>query len=127
MYQINNLGVDKNIVMMYYNTCVKSMLIYAINVWYSMLSKKSRNQIEKPRRKANMIAQFRGASEIKSFDEKLMVSFVDKVLLDDTHPLHTMLSVSRSGKLLHLYCRTNRFSRSTVPTSIRIYNGKSFC
>ena len=86
---MNKLKVQTNIIHLFYNTIISSMINYCSVSFYNNLSKQLQKQLDRPRAVCKRIAKNCELKNYKDiYEEKLMV-WTKKVLNDHTHPLYS--------------------------------------
>ena len=122
MRKLKSLAVDKTILNLFYNSVVQSVISYCIVCWFGNLFQKDKKSINRIVKCATRLG-----CDVVPYDnvyEKAIVEKVKNILNDNDHSLfqfYKFLSTSTS-RLSSIFCRTERFRKSFVPTSIRKFN-----
>ena len=129
MYHVNclhRIHVDPTLICMFFNSIVMSVLSYAMSSWYNSSCdylKKDLNRFAKRMYRIIPAEHHHMIVPLSDLFEKKCKYMCDKIMSDSTHSLHHYFNVlCHSQKLRVIYCRTNRFKYSFVPSSISVYN-----
>ncbi len=121
VWKLKYVNVDTTIISLFYRSVVESVLSFCIVCWFSGCT-----QVEK--RKLNRIitsAKRLGCNTycLQDLYNSAITKNLVHILRDSTHPLFNYFHLLPSGtRLMSLYCRTNRYKLSFVPTAIRSFN-----
>ena len=119
--KMSQFHVDRNILYLFYQTVIESVLLFSCVVWYGSCRKGDFIKLQRIAKQAGKLTEV-----IRSRDELCITRIlkqVDEILRNENHPLYKCYTLMRSGKRLRsLSCRTQRFFNSYVPLSIRLYN-----
>ena len=117
---MRSLRVNQDIISMFYNATVPSVLMYAACSFYGSLTVQLKSELERPH---NICQRIVPNSTILSNDNVYMTrmkSLSEKIMKDTAHPLHHEFQLLPSGRRLRVpYARTNRFKNTFVPLSIK--------
>ena len=126
VYCLNKLHIDNTILCMFYNSVIMSVLSYAISSWFSACTESLKNDINRFDRKMKKMIEPVNSyliSNCKEVHVSRCKSLCDKIMKDCDHPLHPFYcKLNHHNKLRVIYCRTNRFKNSFVPSSISVFN-----
>ena len=118
---LRNIGVDKNILSLFYKSMIESVLCFSITVWYGGLTGKSKHKLEKITKSGRKLGA--DVVSLSELYEKSMLQIIEKIMSDVSHPLHGNYVFLRSNRRLAVpVLRTSRFKNSFVPKSIKLYN-----
>jgi hypothetical protein len=124
---LRKLNVDIAIMVLFYNTTISSVLSYACCSFYGSLTVQLRKTLEKPERLCKRFAGSAGTdtiSTIKHSYNSNLLKMGQKIVNDDSHPLHKYFNILPSGRRYRkARCRTTRFQRTFVPNVINALNG----
>ena len=113
--------IDNTIVNIFYTATIGSLINFAITCWYGNATANMKHRIDRLIEKASRTTQTQLPSLEVLFNARCL-STVNKILQDPLHPLHHKYITSvRSGRLLSIIARTERFKNSFVPLSVRIH------
>ena len=119
-----NIKVESEILSLFYKTIVESVITFSIVTWFGFCSKKDQNKLCKILKTAKRMGVTVNSLRDMYDDECYKMTL--KMLKDSSHPLHGNYIWLKSGKRL---CapkqRTNRYSKSFIPTSIKLFNYKN--
>lgn len=119
--ELANIRVDIEILSLFYNSIIESVLAYSIVSWYGSSNKKDKNKLSKIIRigkKMGICTQ-----SLNNIFNDHCIKTVIKILKDPEHPLYDQYVFLRSGRRLMVpKQRTNRFGDTFVPSSIKLYN-----
>lgn len=129
MYHVRclaKLRVDNNLICMFYNSIVSSVLSYAIICWFNSLTGKEQKSVEKLKRKVCKLIKKECHHLIFDMEQvykKQCMSSLTRILDDCTHPLNAMFNFLPSGERLNVsYYNTNRAKNTFVPSAIKLFN-----
>ena len=117
--KLNSFHVDNTLLDLFYETTIQSIICFCVIAWggnVTILCKKKRNKVIK---RASRITH----SELSHFDELLCHLSLKKITAIDNsdHPLASKIKRSvRSNRPLFIKTKTERFSRSFLPFSIKL-------
>ena len=121
MRVLNNLQINNNILDLFYKSVIESVLGFSIAIWYGKLKVKDKGKLNKIVRTARKLK-----AKVDSLDglyNKNVIQMVKKIMADEQHPLYSNYVFLRSGKRLAVPKQhTDRFKKSFVPTSVKIFN-----
>ena len=123
--KLKNVNINVTILNLFYKSVVQSVINFCIICWFGGLTKKDKMLIDRIVRRARKI----GCTDVCDAEELFSNNVIKKIqaiLEVEDHPLYRYYHLLPSGnRLTSLYCRTNRFKNTFVPTSIRKYNKSS--
>ena len=121
MRVLKNLQIDNTIINLFYKSIIESVLCFSITIFYGKLTVKDKGKLKRIVRTARkMKAKTTSLDEL--YDSKV-IQIVHKIIADEQHPLHHNYTFLRSGRRLALPIqRTDRFKKSFVPKSVKLYN-----
>ena len=92
--------------------------------WFSCTFDKTKKSLDTPRKRGCKITERQLETHIDICNDKVS-AFVNKIMKDETHPLHPAYQLLPSGRRLRVcHTRTSRFRKSFVPYSVRLYNSE---
>ena len=118
--------VDPRVLKLFYNAVISSVWSYCLCAWGGNATSKDIGRITTL---INQASRLIGEPQ-ESFDQsyqKVLLSKLRKVQLDETHPLHHIFvdaTSNRSGRMLLPYAKTNRHKLSFVPQAMRLFNSE---
>ena len=120
------INVKPNIMAMFYNSTISSVLAYSNIAFYDLLPKYVKYDMDGPRRSCEKLLKGRNDINLcendKLFADKA-VKVAKKIMKDDKHPLHEEFTLLPSARRLRVpYSRTNRHKGSFVPRAINLLN-----
>ena len=127
MYHVRcliKLSVDNEILSLFFNSVVSSVLVYGIAAWFDSCDKTLKKEIKKF---AKNMCKINGmdTSMIDQPEKILSKQFgtlTTKICKDTNHPLHQYVSVLPHGRLRMLLCKTSRFRNSFLPCAVKRFN-----
>ena len=122
--QLGSFSVCSDMMCKFYHTIIESPLFYAVVCWGSCTTDEDCRRLNKLVQKAGSVVG-RRLDPLSAVVEHRMRRKLYSVLENNKHPLYSILAGQRSScseRLISLRCRTARFRRSFVPTSIRLFN-----
>lgn len=121
MRVLRKLKVNNTIMNLFYKSIIESVLNFSLVIWYSKLKVKDKNKLCKIVRSARKLKA--NVTSLDGLYNKNVIQMVKKIMADDKHPLHEHYNYLRLGKRLALpQQHTDRFKKSFVPKSVKVYN-----
>ena len=105
---------------MFYRSIIQSVFCYCVVCWYGNLSNKDKNVINRIVKSARRIGV--DAKCVDELYDECVNTKMSNILVKYDHTLYNMYTRLPSGRLSSIYCRTERFKKSFVPTSVRKFN-----
>ena len=118
--KLKHISVDRNIMDLFYKSVIQSVFCYCMVCWFVNLSDKDKKIINKVVKCARRMGV--DASSAVELCNDLYHKKIISILDYPDHPLYHMYKYLPSSRLDSIYCRTERFKKSFVPTSIRKFN-----
>ena len=130
MYHVNclrKMHIDPTLICLFYNSIVMSVLSYAITSWFNGCSESLKRDLNKFRKRVCKMVPREFQSNVQSTREifsKNCVAICEKILDDEIHPLHQYFKrlPHHNNMLSMIYCRTNRFKDTFVPSAVTEYD-----
>ena len=125
MYHVNclrKLNVESDVIVKFYNCVTSSVLTYAITSWYGDCTKDEKSAVMKFSEKVSKSTKSNVVEVPESVYEERCVNELEKIMVDDTHPLHRHIVVLPHGHLRSVLGRTNRYLNTMLPSAIRLHN-----
>jgi hypothetical protein len=120
--KLKQINVDTKILELFYSSIVQSVLAFSIICWYGSCSVESKHKLT---RIINICSKL-GVSNVASLDDiyrKCPIQRCKVILNDESHPLFCHYNLLPSGRRLRsLKSRTARYTKSFVPSSVRLIN-----
>ena len=118
------LGVNNDIVRMFFNMVIPPVLMYACCAFYGYVTQKLQDAMNKPKRYCERLLRRNVTlDENDSLYRNRMSAMGTKIIKDSNHPLHNHFILMSTGRRWRTpYSRTNRFKNSFVPSCIRLMN-----
>ena len=108
--QLNNLRVDSNILALYYNSMIASVLTYVISSWYSSCNKTTLSELFRVEKRALRVINKQCHPKLLTPEkvcQDAALSSTKKMMADEDHPLHTHFEYLPHGIRLKMpSCRT---------------------
>ena len=118
---LKNLQINTTIRNLFYKSIIESVLSFSITVWYSKLTVKDKSKLNKIVKMARKLKV--NTISLNDLYNKKVIQNVKKIMSDKCHPLHGNYVFLKSGRRLNVHTqRTDRFKKTFVPKSIKIYN-----
>jgi len=116
--KLREFGVDPEIMELFYNSVIGSVLLSGVAVWGGHVEKQDQKSIDKIRKKACRIVG-RSLPTWKAGYDKRVHGLGAKMLRDSSHPLNPAFRVMPSGRRIEqLKLKNERFKMSCVPQAI---------
>ena len=122
--KLNALHVDRNILSLFHDSFVKSVMTFGLICWWGNLSVKNRAKLSKLH---TISCKIVGCSTPDSSLQKLYnmrtIQMAKKIISDPTHFLHAKYDLLPSGRRHRMPAvRTQRAMKSFIPSSIKLLN-----
>ena len=121
--KLRSFDVCKEMLLMFYQSVMASVLFYAAVCWGGNMSKRDTGRLDRLVRKAGSVVG-QNLDSLGTVVERRMRSKLLAIMGNVNHPLHHILagqsSSLRSGRLNTLRSRTERHRRSFVPAAIKL-------
>ena len=126
--RLNELHVDSNILTLYYNSMISSVLTYVIGSWFNACGVTLSRALEKVEKRAKRVIKqhfhYKLITPVNVYN-RTSINSAEKIIEDETHPLHFLFKFLPHGiRLLSPLCRTNRYQTSPVPSFIHVFNNQ---
>lgn len=118
--KLNHIAVDNVILELFYKSIVQSVLCYCLVCWFGNICKRDRRILNRIVKFATRIGV--DCSSIDTIYNDAVTSKLLNILENNVHPLHDSFITSSSDRLKSVYCRTERFKNTYVPTAVRKFN-----
>ena len=120
--KLNSLHIDKTILVLFYQSLIQSLLTFNLVCYFANGTQQTRDRLDRVRRVAERVTG-QDLPSLKHLFEQRVLSKIDKIMADESHPLNEHYTFNRSGIRLRVP-RTNRarFRQSFVPNSIHMFN-----
>lgn len=120
--QLSKLRIDRKIMDIFYSAIIQSVLSFNITCWYGNCNIELKNKLCKIMKNCGKLG-VQNIIPLVEIYKKAVVRRCEVVRHDPIHPLNQYYQMLPSGRRLRsLYCRTSRYSRSFVPSSIKMLN-----
>jgi hypothetical protein len=123
---LRNLYVDNSLICLMYNSLISSILTYAVCCWFGSASEGCKRKIVSIRKR---VCKMVGPDFVPMLDDpadifnKRCVKLATKIISDNNHPLNIFYQLLPSGsRYRSTKCRTERYRKTFIPTSIRMLN-----
>ena len=113
---------------MFYQSMIASAIFFAVVCWGSRLRAADARKISRIIRKAGSILGVQ-LDSLVVVSERRMLCILHNILDNNAHPLHQVLTSSRStfsNRLILPRCNTERQRKSFLPVAIRLFNASTF-
>ena len=130
MYHVRRLKkykLDSNIICLFYNSVVSSVLVYSLSSWFGACDKKQKDILSKFNRQVCKITSEEVHPKIEvpsNIYEQKCISLITKMLHDQDHYLHHQIIALPHGRLRSIKCTTERMKKTFLPSAIRMFNNK---
>ena len=117
--KLSSFHVDNTLLDLFYETTIQSIICFCVIAWGGNVSILCKKKINKVIKRASRITH----SELSHFDELLCHLSLKKIMAieNSDHPLASKIKRSvRSNRPLFIKTKTERFSRSFLPFSIKL-------
>ena len=120
--QLCKLNVSQKILDLMYTSIISSVLSFSITCWYGNCSSEAQCKLDRVINQCSRLG-VQGAQSLNELYWKSVKIRCEVIQKDKSHPLNFRYEKLRSGKRLRsMRCRTARYGKSFVPSSIRMLN-----
>ena len=120
--KLNSFSVSPVILCSFYQSFIESLLSFSFICWFHSLTVKDRNSLNSI---VNICSKITGVKQrdLNYFCNRQIIKKAAGILASSGHVLKSEFSVLPSGRRYALpACRTNRHSKSFIPSAIRLLN-----
>ena len=122
--QLRKLKVDNKILALFYTSVIQSVITFSITCWFGNSSSEAKNKLCRIVRNGIKLG-VHNASPLSDIFKKCAIHRFKIIYNDCDHPLNNRYRKLPSGRRLQtLKCRTTRYARSFVPTSVSVVNNE---
>ncbi|KAI3366512.1 hypothetical protein L3Q82_000642 [Scortum barcoo] len=122
--RLGSFGVCRPLLRTFYETVVASVVSYAVVCWGGGCSERDKKRLNRLIKRASSVCGC-PLDSIEVMGERRALAKLSTIMDNTSHPLHQTvgaLSSSFSNRLRHPRCRKERFRRSFIPNTIRLFN-----
>ena len=121
--RLSKLKIDNEILCLFYNSTVSSVLVYDIPCSFNLCDKKQKKEVCKfVKRMKKMTGDCNRVENPRMISTKKCKSLISKIVKDETHPLCPYITTLIHGHLRVHWSRTERFRKSFLPYAIKLFN-----
>ena len=120
--QLRKFHLNESIIQLFYSSVIQSVITFSVTCWYGNSTQESTDRII---RVINNCRKLGATDAITLYElfKKCTLQRCKTIRGDESHPLHGQYQLLPSGRRLRsTKCRTERYSKSFIPSSIRILN-----
>ena len=100
---------------------IKPIISFSCLVWFYGLTSHNKMKLEKVMKTASKVIGL-PVKQLEEIARKAVLSKLNHIIEDVTHPLHGHIEFNRSGRIRLPRIRTNRFRGSFLPNAMALYN-----
>ena len=119
--KLNTFNVSSHILYLFYQSVIQSIMTFCFIVWYSELTVKNKQKLERVTKLAAKIIGM-DVKELQGIFEANALTKLNLIMKDSTHPLHARVVVNKSRRIRPLQNRTKRFRMSFLPNVCHLFN-----
>ena len=119
--KLNTFNVSSHILYLFYQSVIQSIMTFCFIVWYSELTVKNKQKLERVTKLAAKIIGM-DVKELQGIFEANALTKLNLIMKDSTHPLHALVVVNKSGRIRPLQNRTKRFRMLFLPNVCHLFN-----
>ncbi|TKS65892.1 RNA-directed DNA polymerase from mobile element jockey [Collichthys lucidus] len=122
--RLRSFGVCRALLRTFYDSVVASAIFYAVVCWRGSSTDRDRSRLNRLIRRASSVLDC-PLDSTEEVGERRMLAKLTSIMDNPSHPLHDTvgsLSSSFSSRLIHPWCKKERFRRSFIPAAVRLYN-----
>ncbi len=98
-------NIDCNIIRMFYQSVIQSVIAFSCIAWVNGLSAGNLNKINRITKTASKIIGT-NVKDVSSIYDTALMTILKTIQLDSSHPLHSLLVLNKSGRLRQLKSST---------------------
>ena len=114
--KLNNLNIDRTILVLFCQSLIQSLLTFNLVCYFGNGTQQNRDRLDRVRRVAEHVTG-QDLPSLKHLFEQRVLSKIDKIMADESHPLNEHYTFNRSG-----IKRTKRDSASHLSQIPSIYS-----
>jgi hypothetical protein len=123
---MKNLNVNSDIIAMFFNSTIPSILMYASTAFYGMITKYLKSELDRPRKTCDRLLSKKYSDTLydnTDLHKEKTLKMANKVIMGSQHPLKSDFVLMPSGYRYRMpFVRTNRYKSTFVPSAINILN-----
>ena len=120
--KLNFFRIDKTLISFIYQSFINSIISFCICVWGGNTTEKDIKKINQLVKRATKLTGISQDCFYSLFD-KACLNKINRILLDPSHPLYNQINFSvRSGRLLLLKTKKERYKQSFLPYACKLYS-----
>ena len=121
--RLSKLKIDNEILCLFYNCTVSSVLVYAVPCWFNLCDKKQKKEACKfAKRIKKITGDCNQVENPRMISSKKCKSLISKMVKDETHPLYSYITTLPHGHLSVPWSRTEHFRKSFLSYAIKLFN-----
>jgi len=121
--RLRKLKIDNEILCLFYNSVVSSVLVYGVPCWFNLCGKELEKDVRKFAKRMNkMMDDCIEVENPRTVTSTKCKSLTSKIVKDETHPLYPYVTTLPHGRLRLPSCKTERFKKSFLPYATKIFN-----
>jgi hypothetical protein len=122
--QLKKFGLNKDILVQFYQAVIESVLTFSISVWYGSTTQQQKDRLDRVVRAASRIVGC-DLPSLAALYAKRTLSRARKIVADESHPAHGLFQLMPSGvRYRSVRSRTSRLTNSFFPQAISSLNAK---
>ena len=119
--KLKKANVNTTIMSLFYKSVVESVICFCMCVWYGGCRDCDKKKLKRIVRSAERLGC--NVCDLDVLYDLSLRKCLVHIMQDNSHPLYHCFNLLPSGTRLNsIFCRTNRFKFSFVPSAIRSYN-----
>ena len=123
--KLNFFRIDKTLISLIYKSLINSIISFCICVWGGNTTEKDIKKINQVVRRATKLTGI-SQDSFYSLLDLTCLNKINRILKDPSHPLYTQINFSaRSGRILLLKTRKERYRRYFLPIAIKMYSTRN--
>ena len=125
MRKLRSFGVNLDLLVIFYNVVICSIIMFGSVCWGGNISKLDRAKLEKIVEKAGHVVVGKPLDGFKTSHEKRLYRKLMQISNDTTHPMRHYFDSrrsNRSGRFLLPRTNSNRYKASFLPSALSVFN-----
>ncbi len=120
--KLSKFQVDKSLMILFYKSCIESVLTFSLLCWFGNLNTRSKNALSRVVKMSNKILGVNQCTLSDLFHRQILRK-ANVIRSDSSHPLHSEFQLLPSGSRLRFPpVKSNRYKYSLIPTAISLLN-----
>ena len=121
--KLRSFNVKSETLALFYQSVIQSVMCFSSVAWFNSLTEKNKSKLTRVVSQASKIIGI-PVQHLDDIVQSALLSRLDIVLKDESHPLHDEVTVNRSGRIRLPKVKTERYRRSFLIASCKAFNSR---